>query len=609
MLISTLSAPGRPRGSRLAIGAAWLLTSALMLSGCGGGDATSTPTVGIQDLGRGPAVSATAEDRVPSLLSSGQLLAGEPVTDTPADNPARILANPPAPPGDRGVDPCGGCTFTGQKTSTVSMTARSYIAPIGTNVGNFGNLVSNASGAALAGLTDRAFSETPSTFPGRFTTHMGVSITCGGPGGNSVLSATQVSLVRHDGTEPARPSPNFPFFLHPQGMSTRATLQFDSAKAVAWFSSKGRPPAVSEPAFQAVKPRVAKDIWHEAVAEWECRCGEPRLRRYDNGYSYFPSHVFFATDAFSPAPNGYSRVVSQGPFSNLWDLHPLGVQLVAGTTSLQPFGIPAPGRVRLSASVSGPGKVTSPAPLDCGARCQADVPRCSTQTLSSLPNTGAFLKAWGDSCQGNAPQCAVVMDRSKHVTAAFATAAQLYVNVVGGGTVHSAPGGINACSSRCEAPFEKGSLVTLQAMPGFGWVFDRWTGDCAASGTSPTCSLNMASARNVTATFRNTIAGARINVSVTGPGSVSSSPVGISGCTSSCAATFPINAAVTLGATAAPGSTLLGWTGDCASPPSNRHVCVVPAGRPASNVSARFGPANPPPPQPPQPPKPPMPAI
>jgi hypothetical protein len=604
MYTSTPPDPGNLPRAGLRLGAAWLLASAVMLQACGGGDddAASATRAVPQGTGPGTSVSATAEDRAPTLLSSGVAPPAAPTREAdpqPAGNRASILAPPAAAPADQAAPNCGPCNFTGQKTSTVSITARSYIAPVGNNVGTFGNPIRQANGAALASATDIAFSELPSSFPGRFTTHMQVAITCGGAGGNSVLSARQLSLVRHDGTEPAKPNPNFPAFLNPQGMTTRATLQFDTTRAQAWFSSKGRPPNLSEPIFQLVKPRVGKDIWHEALAEWECRCGEPRLRRYDNGYSYFPSHVFFATDAFSPVPNGYSRVVAQGPFSNLWDLHTLGVELVAGTTSLQPFAVPAAGLVRLSASTTGPGKVTSPAPLNCGASCQADVPRCSTQTLTAVPNLGAFLKAWGGSCQGNAAQCALLMDRSKNVTATFADAFRLYVNVVGGGGVHSTPAGITNCTGTCDAPFEKNSLVTLNALPGYGWVFDRWTGDCASAGTSATCVVSMSAARNVTATFRNTILASRVTVNVTGTGTVSSSPAGITKCTSSCAASFPTTAAIALTATPAAGSSLIGWTGDCTPSAANRNVCTVPAGRPTSNVSASFGPANPP--QPPRP--------
>lgn len=191
------------------------------------------------------------------------------------------------------------------------------------------------------------------------------------------------------------------------------------------------------------------------------------------------------------------------------------------------------------------------------------------------------------------------MDRSKNVRATFAEAFRLYVNVAGGGVVQSTPAGINNCSGTCEAPFEKNSFVTLNASPGFGWVFDRWTGDCASAGTSATCVVGMSAARNVTATFRNTIIASRVTVNVTGAGTVSSSPAGITNCAGSCAASFPTASAIALTATPAAGSTLTGWNGDCTPSTANRNVCTVPAGRPTSTVSASFGPANPP--QPPRP--------
>ena len=68
----------------------------------------------------------------------------------------------------------------------------------------------------------------------------------------------------------------------------------------------------------------------------------------------------------------------------------------------------------------------------------------------------------------------------------------------GNGTVISSPGGIN-CGTRCNAPFTRGTNVTLTATPASGFIFSGWSGAC--SGTSATCSVAMNTPQSVTATF------------------------------------------------------------------------------------------------------------
>ena len=66
----------------------------------------------------------------------------------------------------------------------------------------------------------------------------------------------------------------------------------------------------------------------------------------------------------------------------------------------------------------------------------------------------------------------------------------------GTGTVTSAPAGID-CGATCAAAFASGTAVTLTAQPAPGSTFAGWGGDC----TGATCTVGMAAARSVTATF------------------------------------------------------------------------------------------------------------
>ncbi|BBJ22784.1 hypothetical protein W01_07110 [Candidatus Nitrotoga sp. AM1P] len=74
----------------------------------------------------------------------------------------------------------------------------------------------------------------------------------------------------------------------------------------------------------------------------------------------------------------------------------------------------------------------------------------------------------------------------------------LSVSKLNNGTVISSPDGIN-CGARCNAPFIRGTNVTLAATPASGFIFSGWSGAC--SGISATCSVAMNAPQSVTATF------------------------------------------------------------------------------------------------------------
>lgn len=74
----------------------------------------------------------------------------------------------------------------------------------------------------------------------------------------------------------------------------------------------------------------------------------------------------------------------------------------------------------------------------------------------------------------------------------------LSVSTVGSGSVTSNPAGIN-CPSNCVVGFAQNTSVQLTATPGANASFAGWTGAC--SGNSPSCSVLMSQAQEVTANF------------------------------------------------------------------------------------------------------------
>ena len=157
----------------------------------------------------------------------------------------------------------------------------------------------------------------------------------------------------------------------------------------------------------------------------------------------------------------------------------------------------------------------------------------------------------------------------------------------GTGTVSSVPAGIN-CGETCSSSFASGTVVTLTAEPGDGSTFTGWgAGPC--EGTS-TCTFTITAATTVVANFAlSTINNFTLDVneSGTGSGAVTSAPAGIN-CPTTCSANFASGTAVTLTASAADGSTFVGWTGGGCS---GTGTCVLTPSA-AVTVTARFNSGN-----------------
>ena len=141
-------------------------------------------------------------------------------------------------------------------------------------------------------------------------------------------------------------------------------------------------------------------------------------------------------------------------------------------------------------------------------------------------------------------------------------------NGSGGGTVSSAPAGIN-CGSTCSFLFPTGTPVTITATPDATSSFSGWSG--AATGTNSSALINMNSDKTVSANFTRNSYTLNISKSGTGSGTISSTPAGIS-CGSSCSASYLAGSSVTLTATPDAGSVFIGWSGGGCS---GTGICVV----------------------------------
>jgi hypothetical protein len=156
----------------------------------------------------------------------------------------------------------------------------------------------------------------------------------------------------------------------------------------------------------------------------------------------------------------------------------------------------------LTVSVTGSGKVTGPG-IDCPTDCTEQYPAGTSVQLAASTTGGTTFAGWGADCAsaGTAGSCSLTMDLNKSVSATFAQipAAHrlLTVSVTGSGKV-TGPG--IDCPSDCTEEFPAGSVVKLEAVPGSGSSL-LWGGDCAAAGSTTTCSLTLSDNRSALAAF------------------------------------------------------------------------------------------------------------
>lgn len=154
---------------------------------------------------------------------------------------------------------------------------------------------------------------------------------------------------------------------------------------------------------------------------------------------------------------------------------------------------------RLSVSTNGDGMVTSvPSGISCGVDCEEVYLQSTLVTLSATPSGDAVFSGWAGDCSGANGVCVLTVDDSKNVTATFLFKPMLSVVVLGGGSVTSAPDGID-CGVNCSKSFLPGSSVELDAIANPGYVFEGWQGGC--TGSTNSCSLIMDSAKSVSAVF------------------------------------------------------------------------------------------------------------
>jgi|SRR5215204_1046224 len=205
------------------------------------------------------------------------------------------------------------------KTRVIEVTAKSFIALIGSNVGTmsgFADIAPLVGGIlltrqralnALAAATDAAFNEDPRNTARdkhyRLFTRCTFNVIFQD---QKILSVRTV--VESDGGKegPLQPPPLIvtPITVSPKG---------ESFVTFSW-EAKGRPHKAAEPSFDAIKHRTSVFIWHRIEGKIDVSSDTPVTTVSIDG-SRFPSHRVFVD-------NVIVSTVDQGVFTNLWVPHP-----------------------------------------------------------------------------------------------------------------------------------------------------------------------------------------------------------------------------------------------------------------------------------------------
>jgi hypothetical protein len=243
--------------------------------------------------------------------------------------------------------------------------------------------------------------------------------------------------------------------------------------------------------------------------------------------------------------------------------------------------------LKITKSGDGNGTVNStPGGIGCGNDCIGTYTRFSTVTLTATADSDSVFNSWSGNCTPTgATTCQVTLEAATTVTATFSLIypkLTIVKNGEGGGTVTSAPVGIN-CGASCAENFNLQQVVELTAHPDDVSHLKTWSANCAVTGTN-TCQVTMDTTKSVTTTFEWNSYPVNVNKSGNGSGTVTSNPSGIN-CGTDCQEAYKYNNLVTLTATPASGSAFTGWTGPCTV--NGDYTCQVTVDK-VNDVTATF---------------------
>jgi hypothetical protein len=227
-------------------------------------------------------------------------------------------------------------------------------------------------------------------------------------------------------------------------------------------------------------------------------CGTKCVSDFDQG----------STVTLTAAPGPGSEVVQWAGCSNITAENECEVTMTAAKSVTAIYAVASPFSlytVSIVKSGTGSGIVTSsPAGINCGPSCSAEVRSKFELTLTAVPAEGSIFDHWsGGGCTGSEP-CTKQIKTTHTVRAIFTAVGvrtlTLAIGGTGTGAVKSKAMGIE-CNTSCSPSIIAGTKVTLTAVAGANSTFAGFSGEC--SGTKA-CKVQMSEAHSVTATFVKT---------------------------------------------------------------------------------------------------------
>lgn len=313
----------------------------------------------------------------------------------------------------------------------------------------------------------------------------------------------------------------------------------------------------------------------------------PGASYYEVGSSASPVYAG-SGDIFGPAnPIASVNFSSTGTYY----LFPLAITRFQGVGVGRPLQVtvgPRQYSLEVFGDGTGAGTVTSTPPgIDCavtdGVRsgdCAEPYDEDTQVALNAAPTHGSEFEGWEGPCAvtQDIQNCRITMDVDHSVHAGFEPTPEGHLLTVsisgdGDGSVTSSPAGIDCTrvaggvAGECSATFASGTTVTLTQNAIGGSTFGGWNDSCTGTGS---CQVTMDQPYGVTAHFDGVKQTLTVSGAGSGQGTVTSSPTGIDcmilagGTSGACTADYLVGTVVTLTTSAAAGSGLEGWSGDCA---------------------------------------------
>ncbi|GEM_PF-5319173 len=142
--------------------------------------------------------------------------------------------------------------------------------------------------------------------------------------------------------------------------------------------------------------------------------------------------------------------------------------------------------------------------IKCGTTCSGNYGSGTMVILIAQPDVNSQFTGWSGACTGTSTAATLTMNTAGlSCTANFNSLISNSLTVdklgTGTGTISSSDGKID-CGTTCSGNYSSGTMVTLQALPGFNSQFTGWSGACTGTSTAATLAIN-ATSLNCTANF------------------------------------------------------------------------------------------------------------